>query len=147
LVYLHKSPLLKDIIYHTNLKSINLYAESVFNILKILPEGENNVSPNRFLKKIWGQNFIDTTGLKVGDGSGLGFNNLISCDQLSDLLCIVKNKEYFTSFKNSLPVSGKTGTLARITKGTSAEGVILAKTGTQTGVAAYSGYVLNSKEV
>ena len=47
----------------------------------------------------------------------------------------------FKVFRDSLPVAGVSGTLRRRFRGTSARGIVQAKTGTMTGVVTLSGYV------
>jgi D-alanyl-D-alanine carboxypeptidase/D-alanyl-D-alanine-endopeptidase (penicillin-binding protein 4) len=48
---------------------------------------------------------------------------------------------HFPVFYSSLPLSGISGTLHRYMKGTPAEGMIHAKTGTVNGVKSFAGYV------
>ena len=53
----------------------------------------------------------------------------------------MKKSKYFKSFKSSLPVAGKTGTMKSMCVGTSAHGNLRAKSGTMSRVKSYAGYV------
>ncbi|MFN7014551.1 MAG: D-alanyl-D-alanine carboxypeptidase, partial [Bacteroidia bacterium] len=55
------------------------------------------------------------------------------------------DKNNFEVFKKSLPVAGKSGSIANICKGTSAEGRVFAKSGYMTRVRSYAGYVTTLK--
>jgi D-alanyl-D-alanine carboxypeptidase/D-alanyl-D-alanine-endopeptidase (penicillin-binding protein 4) len=51
------------------------------------------------------------------------------------------SSKYAKSFEGSLPVAGKSGTLSKLCKKTSAEGRIFAKSGSIQRVKCYAGYV------
>jgi len=72
----------------------------------------------------WG---IDTTGMVLGDGSGLSLDNRISCSTLLDVL---QYSTYDSPVGAGMAVAGETGTLADIFTDTPVEGRLRAKTGT-----------------
>lgn len=72
----------------------------------------------------WG---IDTTGMVLGDGSGLSLDNRISCATLLDVL---QYSTYDSSVGAGMAVAGETGTLSDIFTDTPVAGRMRAKTGT-----------------
>jgi D-alanyl-D-alanine carboxypeptidase/D-alanyl-D-alanine-endopeptidase (penicillin-binding protein 4) len=74
------------------------------------------------------------------DGSGLSLSNAVSANHFSTFLVSLAKDSVFSSFKKSLPVAGKTGSLSTMLKGTVAEGRLSAKSGPLTGVRAFAGY-------
>ncbi|WP_431061471.1 D-alanyl-D-alanine carboxypeptidase/D-alanyl-D-alanine endopeptidase [Streptomonospora nanhaiensis] len=89
---------------------------------------------------------VDTAGLVPNDGSGLSRGNLVTADTVVDLLGQAGTAPWEETWSASLPVAGESdpfvgGTLANRMRGTAAEGVVEAKTGTMSGVSALSGYV------
>mmetsp|Transcript_10233 Transcript_10233/g.16764 ORF Transcript_10233/g.16764 Transcript_10233/m.16764 type:complete len:515 (+) Transcript_10233:152-1696(+) len=85
---------------------------------------------------------VDASGFSLVDGSGLSRGNAASAESVVQVLRGVALKSpYFNVFASCLPVAGVSGTLRNRMKGTCAEGILRAKTGTLTGVSALSGYV------
>ncbi|MFE1166369.1 D-alanyl-D-alanine carboxypeptidase/D-alanyl-D-alanine-endopeptidase [Nocardiopsis sp. NPDC058789] len=89
---------------------------------------------------------VDTSDLVLTDGSGLSRGNLVTANTVVDLLDSAQDAPWYEVWHHSLPVAGDSdpfvgGTLANRMRGTAAEGVAQAKTGTMTGVSALSGYV------
>jgi D-alanyl-D-alanine carboxypeptidase/D-alanyl-D-alanine-endopeptidase (penicillin-binding protein 4) len=85
---------------------------------------------------------MDVDGMADFDGCGLSRYNTLTPKQLVYILNYMKNKsKYFSDFYNSLAISGRSGTLAGICKGTIAEGRIHGKSGTIRAVKCYTGYV------
>jgi D-alanyl-D-alanine carboxypeptidase/D-alanyl-D-alanine-endopeptidase (penicillin-binding protein 4) len=70
------------------------------------------------------------------DGSGLSRRNQLTCDLLSGVLAVAPVADDLIAL---LPVAARDGTLAEEFVGTSADGELLAKTGTLTGVKALTG--------
>ena len=90
---------------------------------------------------------IDTQDLALFDGSGLSPRNRVSPATIADVLSDVAAERRWTELAQGLAVAGVTGTLAKrfTTKATSpGRGVVRAKTGTLTGVAALAGIVVDA---
>ncbi|MDC3336294.1 D-alanyl-D-alanine carboxypeptidase/D-alanyl-D-alanine-endopeptidase [Flavobacteriales bacterium] len=138
----HRSPSLSQIIYWTNMLSINLYAEHLLRALaKRKYKDGSNFSGTVAIGKHWEAKGINTIGLHVNDGSGLSRYNAISAEHLTRILASMDSSKYSKSFKSSLPIAGRSGTLKNMCKGTSAEGNLRAKSGTMSRVKSYAGYV------
>jgi D-alanyl-D-alanine carboxypeptidase/D-alanyl-D-alanine-endopeptidase (penicillin-binding protein 4) len=138
------SPPLSKIVYFTNIKSSNLYAESLLKLNSLIVSKQGNLSDGlktteQFLKNIG----INTEGLKITDGSGLSPMNKITGLQQVQLLNYMNKQSSSQSFINSLPVAGKSGSIASMFKGTNAEGNLRAKSGYINGVRSYCGYYTN----
>lgn len=89
---------------------------------------------------------MDNDTILLRDGSGMSHKNMIPANELSNFLVAVKDKSWFPSFKNSLPVAGASerfvgGSLRYRMTEPPAQGNVVAKTGSLTGVSTLSGYV------
>ncbi len=92
---------------------------------------------------------VDTSGLRLSDGSGLSRFDLVSARNISDLLVAVQDEPWFTGWYDSLPIAGNPdrfvgGTLRSRMVGTPAANNLHGKTGSLTSVSALSGYVTNA---
>lgn len=89
---------------------------------------------------------VGTDTIMLRDGSGMSHKNMIPANDLSQMLYAIQDKDWFPAFEYSLPVAGDAerldgGTLRdRMTEGP-AQGNVMAKTGSLTGVSTLSGYV------
>jgi len=137
----HVSPSLKELIAIINRESKNLWAEQLLLIVGLEESGigtrEAGVGAVERVLDGFG---IPGAGFRMFDGSGLSRLNLASPSFLSALLLHTVNRFWAEEFRNSLPVSGKSGTLKSRMQGTIAEGRIRAKTGSMQGVRALSGF-------
>ncbi|WP_428908175.1 D-alanyl-D-alanine carboxypeptidase/D-alanyl-D-alanine endopeptidase [Niallia sp. Krafla_26] len=89
---------------------------------------------------------VNANSVSLRDGSGISHKNLISANQLTQLLYNVQDKKWFPEFENSLPVSGMPekltgGTLRKRLTEEPYKGMVKAKTGTLDGVSTLSGYL------
>jgi D-alanyl-D-alanine carboxypeptidase len=86
---------------------------------------------------------VDSTGLKVKDGSGLSKANRVSAKTIVDLLMKIRNNPRFASIYEGLPVGGLTGTLQKrfIETAPHAIGRVHAKTGWVSRSVTMAGYV------
>lgn len=138
LLYTHYSPTLDKLIYFTNLKSNNLYCES---LLLALGKGK----PEKGLvmvKQHWAARGLDTTELYMEDASGLSRINTLTAHFESQLLCkIYRDSTHYKTINRSLPLAGKQGSMSQIGKGSSIENNLRAKTGYMSRVRAYAGYI------
>ena len=137
----HFGASVKEIAYWTNLKSINVFAETLNSWIGYEKTGlgttENGV---KSIQDYW-KGKIYTDGLNLTDGSGLSRSNSVSARNFCSLLQYMyfsKNQEAFLS---TLPVTGQSGTLTYFCKGQCSEGKIQAKSGTMKRVKSYAGYV------
>lgn len=138
LIYTHYSPALDKIIYYTNIKSNNLYCET---LAKTLGKGETGKGLTA-IKKYWQQRGLDTSSLFMEDASGLArINGMSPYFQTTLLAKIYRDSVNFHVFNISLPVAGKQGSMSNLGKGTRIENNMRAKTGYLTRVRAYCGYV------
>ncbi len=140
-VYTHYGATVKEVAYWTNLKSINVFAETLTSWVGFEKTGlgtiENGV---KSIQEYW-KGKIYTEGLNLTDGSGLSRSNNVSARNFYSLLKYMyfsKNQEAFLS---TLPITGQTGTLTYFCKGQCSEGKIQAKSGTMKRVKSYAGYV------
>lgn len=120
------SPAVEKIIYWTNQKSINLYAE---HLLKKMGEtvyhDGSTASGIKAVTDFWRSQGIDLNGFYMADGSGLSRKNLITTKQLVQMLSFLKKSKFFPVFFKSLPQK---------------EGFIRAKSGSISFVRGQAGY-------
>ena len=83
----------------------------------------------------WG---VDTAGFEMVDGSGLSRENKATCRTILEVLD--RFDERSVMFQ-SLPIAGRSGTMAQYFVGDPMEGRLVAKTGSLTGVKALAGYL------
>ncbi|MBC7863341.1 MAG: D-alanyl-D-alanine carboxypeptidase/D-alanyl-D-alanine-endopeptidase [Bacteroidia bacterium] len=142
-LYTHKSPVLEKIVYYTNMKSNNHYAETLLRTIAHRKNGVGTTSAGTDLvTEFWKGRGVETEGLFMNDGSGLSRANAISpLVQATILSKIYKDSLIYKSFNASLPVSGESGGMIGIGKGTCAQGNMRAKSGYITRARSYAGYV------
>jgi serine-type D-Ala-D-Ala carboxypeptidase/endopeptidase (penicillin-binding protein 4) len=135
---------LSQMIFVTNQESNNLYAEA---LMKTLGQMQNpattnaTVSGTAAIRTILAGLGVDSAGIALVDGSGLADRNRISALALAQTLQAVAAYPNFETYRRSLPVSGRSGTLKDRFKNSAAQGIVFAKTGTITGAVSLSGYV------
>ena len=141
----HRSPPLSEIVKIINTESVNLYAEQILRALGSEVYGQG--SPQAGLKAVDSLMFeamIEPAGAHLVDGSGLSRHNWLSAGTIVDLLEYCRNSDFGEEFVNSLPQYGE-GTLKR-RKPAEPGCVIRAKTGSMSGVRAFSGYLCWGEE-
>jgi PBP4 family serine-type D-alanyl-D-alanine carboxypeptidase len=84
---------------------------------------------------------VNTDGFQQADGSGLSRRGLVTTKFLCRYLSMLYNSDIYDDFVKSLPIAGVDGTMKNMLKNTAAEKNVRAKSGTISGVRAYSGYV------
>ena len=140
------SPKLDEIVYWTNQKSVNLFADQLlFQIGKKQIDIADWSSGVEAITDYWKSKGIQTKFQRLYDGSGLSHFNAVSADFFSEILNYMYQSDHFEVFLSSLPVAGKSGTLKYFGKGRVIESNWIAKTGSMTGVRTYCGYLKNSK--
>ncbi len=137
----HPSPLFFDIIYRTNLNSVNSYAESLVKsiALTVHEQGTTNAGLE-IIKDYWQSRGMNTEQLLLHDGSGLSPSNRITAEQLMTVLLESSRHPGFSIFINSLPLAGYSGSLANQFPGSFSEGLLRAKSGFLNNVRSYAGY-------
>lgn len=144
LVYTHTSPKLEKIVYYTNTKSNNHYAESLLKTIGAFKSGKQGTTENGIdaVKNYWESRGVDVSGLHMADGSGLSRANTITTKiQATVLSKIYRDTVMYNAFNICLPVAGKNGSMTNLCKGSFAENNMRAKTGYINRARGYCGYV------
>ncbi|MGH7601268.1 MAG: D-alanyl-D-alanine carboxypeptidase/D-alanyl-D-alanine endopeptidase [bacterium] len=138
----HSAPLL-PILVNLNKPSDNLSAELLLKTIGVEKFGRPGTAAKgiRAMRQFLGSAGVDTNAVYSADGSGASHYNLITPSNLVRLLVAMwKNFAIRSEFAATLPIAGVDGTLRGRMKGTPAEGVLHAKTGTISAVSTLSGY-------
>ena len=147
----HQSAPLTDLIATMLLKSDNLIADSLLKRLGQQVYGAPGTFSNgsAAMKLILIQQGVDLSGAHIVDGSGLSRYNLLSANQLAEVLALVRDNSAYRHIINSLPVAGESGTL-KYRKGylnVSLKGKVLAKTGSMLGVSNMAGFIKDGDKI
>ncbi|MEM1441150.1 MAG: D-alanyl-D-alanine carboxypeptidase/D-alanyl-D-alanine-endopeptidase [Verrucomicrobiota bacterium] len=142
IIHEQESGTLKEIMYSTNMKSVNLRAECIFRMIGHEVSGKGTIDASaKAVRNHWSSKGVEMTGFYMDDGAGLSRANLVTPRQMAGILYEAAKGENFDAFKYTLPVAGQSGTLRSIGGGSSADGRVRAKSGTIGRVRNYSGYV------
>ena len=134
-----------NLIYNTNQFSVNLFAEHLFAGIGLRYYGEGNAySASKAIKSYWQKKGVNTLGLEMADGSGLSRANAISSKHLAMLLKHMSASKNAETFKKSLSIAGKTGTLRGLGRNTALAGNLIGKSGSMNRVRSYAGYVTSA---
>ncbi|MCP3797651.1 D-alanyl-D-alanine carboxypeptidase/D-alanyl-D-alanine-endopeptidase [Allokutzneria sp. A3M-2-11 16] len=143
----HSSMTLAELIVPFMKLSNNMHAEA---LVKAMGRKEKNQGTWAAGLEVMSQKLagmgMPANAYRMVDGSGLSRFDLITAEQLGNLLVSAQSKPWFAAWYESLPIAGKPdrmvgGTLRNRMKGTPAEGNVHAKTGSLTSVTGLSGYV------
>lgn len=143
----HEAPLL-PVLTNLNKISDNLTAELALKTIGAERfgrpgSGEKGARALRLFLQSVG---VDTLALNIADGSGVSRYNLVTPGGLVDLLKSLWQRESLRpAFVSTLPIAGVDGTLSNRMKGTPAQGVLRAKTGSLAGVSTLSGYTVTAE--
>lgn len=145
----HTSKPLFDLIKIVLQDSNNIYADSITKTL-----GHHQFEKGSFatgvlsIKEILSKNLgIDTSTIKLQDGSGLSRYNAFSPYHLAKLLRGMYHHTYFNQYyKPAFPTSGETGLLSHRMKTFDLNGHVQAKTGTMTGTSSLAGYMTSNNK-
>ena len=122
------SPTIASLIRRTNVPSDNFYADMLLKVLgSSFGSGGTTSSGAAVVRST-----LDDFGVRprVADGSGLSRANRTSPRQVVRLLERMEGQEIAGTWRSSLAVPGRTGTVRRRMRGTPAEGACRVKTGT-----------------
>jgi len=99
------SPTLGQIVYWTNRKSVNLYAEELLKAMA-LKAGKSPTTNNavEVLKNYWKSRGIDPGSMDVADGSGLSPANRITSLTIATIMQSTRKEAWFNEFYDSLPI-------------------------------------------
>jgi serine-type D-Ala-D-Ala carboxypeptidase/endopeptidase (penicillin-binding protein 4) len=141
------SPPIAELIQETNQKSNNVYAE-------VLLKSIGRTHPTHFtsnedtstlgialVKQRLTEMGVDPQAYSLYDGSGLSRHNLVAPATFVRVLSTMATTSVGQIYRDSLPISGISGSLKNRMKGTLAQGIVRAKTGSLSGVASLSGYI------
>jgi serine-type D-Ala-D-Ala carboxypeptidase/endopeptidase (penicillin-binding protein 4) len=142
-----ESPPISELIGETNQKSNNVYAEVLLkSIGRTHPdhatsnEDTSNLGIN-LVKKNLTEMGVEAQSYRLSDGSGLSRHNLAAPSAFVRVLSAMAIAPTAKAYRDSLPVSGISGSLRNRMKGTLAQGIVSAKTGSMSGVVSLSGYI------
>jgi D-alanyl-D-alanine carboxypeptidase/D-alanyl-D-alanine-endopeptidase (penicillin-binding protein 4) len=145
-LYVHYSPTLDKIVYWTNMKSINLYAEHLLKFISYKKTGFGMETKGiQIITNYWKERGVDISGFSMNDGCGLARANVITTKTEVQILSKMVKDKNFDAFYKSLPIAGKSGSLGNIGDGTFAENNLRAKSGYISMARGYAGYVKNRK--
>ncbi|MGD9488319.1 MAG: D-alanyl-D-alanine carboxypeptidase/D-alanyl-D-alanine-endopeptidase [Calditrichaceae bacterium] len=145
LIHKTMSSPIKEIVYYTNKRSMNLYAEQLLRLIALEKTGNSSIKQGiHSLYNFCENNKISTDGMHLYDGSGLSRENSITTESITQLLVNMTSHPYFDYFYNSLGIAGDPADPASFSSFGS--NTILAnnarlKSGTLARVRSLSGYV------
>jgi D-alanyl-D-alanine carboxypeptidase/D-alanyl-D-alanine-endopeptidase (penicillin-binding protein 4) len=145
-IHANYSPTLDKIVYWTNMKSINLYAEHLLKFMSYRKTGVGSESRGtQVVIDYWKDRGVDVSGFSMADGCGLSRANIITTKTETQILCKMIKDKNFDVFYKSFPIAGKSGSLGSLCEGTFAENNLRAKSGYINMARSYAGYVKNRK--
>ena len=144
-IFTSKSPSLRDIVERANIKSVNLYCESLVKTMGAEKQGKGTAEAGlEVIKNYWTERGVDMSGFVMRDGSGLSPRNAVSTKHLTQIMRkAAKNPAIYKDFNASLSVAGSSGSLKNMFAGTRAAGNLRAKSGYMDSVRSYTGYAKN----
>ncbi|MDK2767348.1 MAG: D-alanyl-D-alanine carboxypeptidase/D-alanyl-D-alanine-endopeptidase [Sphingomonas sp.] len=135
-------PPLADDVRTINKVSQNLHAELLLRRTGLI-EGTGSVADGQqHVATMFAAAGVPRTAFDFSDGSGMSTYNRIAPRGMVTLLDWIARQPWGTAWRETLPVGGVDGTLARRFKGTALEGRIFAKTGSINATNALAGYML-----
>lgn len=134
-------PLLQSVVYVSE-DSDNLAAELLLRHIARAAGGEGAQAGLDAVHVMLDQAGISRAEIELFDGSGLSPYNRVTPGSTVRFLTWTASQPWGEAFRATLPVGGRTGSLARRFRGTPLEGRLFAKTGTVQGVNALSGFML-----
>ena len=140
---IHESPQLVDIAKQTNTWSVNIFADA---LMKTMLMKSGLETPQEFIESYARNHGIQGLRCRIMDGSGLSRSNIISANQMTQLVNHFAQNQANSTFQRSLAVLGRAGTLEELVpQGSPAIGRVFAKSGGLTGVLSYTGIVQTNK--
>ena len=144
-LYTFESPKLRQIVKRANMKSVNLYCESMLKSISKAKDGDGSFDHGvETLKAYWEDRGLKMSGVYLEDGSGLSARNAVTTQFMVQLLRKKTKDKDFEVYFDSFPVAGRSGSMKNVLKGSRAEGKLRAKSGTIKRVRSYTGYAQTS---
>jgi serine-type D-Ala-D-Ala carboxypeptidase/endopeptidase (penicillin-binding protein 4) len=139
----------KDIVFVTNKRSFNLYAEILLRHLA-LAGGKPGSADHGLgaLRDYMAANGVDVSELKLADASGLSRLNMAQAAGFTGFLSRISAKPFFGLYKASLVQPedpDATGHIIKLGANTRLEKLLRIKSGSLNGVRAYAGYLTTDK--
>jgi serine-type D-Ala-D-Ala carboxypeptidase/endopeptidase (penicillin-binding protein 4) len=141
------SPPITALINETNQRSNNVYAEVLLkSIGRTHPEHSTSDRDTSTLGIALVKQHLTAMGVEpqaysIYDGSGLSRHNLVAPATFVRVLSSMATTPVGQIYRDSLPIAGISGSLKNRLKGTLAQGIVRAKTGSMSGVVSLSGYI------
>lgn len=133
---------MRQMVNRCNRDSDNFLAEMLYLLAGARRHGVANYRGSQQLEEaMWDRLGVNRSDYNAIDGSGLSRENFVTPRALVTLL---EAKKDIVWFVDSLPTSGRTGTLRHRLSADGMIGRVKAKTGTLNGVSGLSGYVTNN---
>lgn len=122
-----QSPSLDSMNFWFLRKSVNLYGEAMVKAMAYEKNKEDATTPAGIdiIRAFWQKAGIDKSALMIMDGSGLSPANRVTAKALVSMLQFAKNRQWYTSFYEALPIMNG----------------IKMKDGYINGVRSYTGYI------
>lgn len=132
------SPTLHEITSLCNHKSINLYADAIFQMIGRKRMNDWSMQGGKRTLNKWAHStmHIDTSLLSIQDGSGLSPFTYFTPDVFTEIL---RRDNHPSALTKILPVVGKEGTVKHLLRKTKYSGEFHLKSGSMTGVLTYGG--------
>ncbi len=141
------SPPIAELIQETNQHSNNVYAEILLRSIGHTHPEHNTGNEDTsnlgiaLVKQRLTEIGVNPQSYRISDGSGLSRHNLVAPIAFTQLLSAMATTPTGQMYRDSLPVAGISGSLKNRMKGTVAQGIVRAKTGSMSGVVSLSGYI------
>lgn len=146
----HESMTVEELLTPFMKLSNNMHAEALVKTMGREATGTGSWSAGLGVVRDYAERMgVDTSTLRISDGSGLSRFDLLSADHIADLLTAVRAETWFQTWYDALPIAGNPdrftgGTLRSRMRDTPAADNLHGKTGSMTSVTALSGYVTNA---
>jgi D-alanyl-D-alanine carboxypeptidase/D-alanyl-D-alanine-endopeptidase (penicillin-binding protein 4) len=141
LIHTHVSPPMWQLLAIVNKPSQNFYADQFLKTIGYVKYHEGSFQAGeRVVREMLTAARVDTTSLRMLDGSGLSRQDLVEPRMTVGLLAFMAWQPEGRVYYESLPIAGVDGTLRKRMKGTPAQGHVHAKTGYIGRVRCLSGY-------
>lgn len=100
------SPSLSQMVYWTNRKSLNLYAEELLKAIVAKTGGKEVTTPNgiAILQNFWKARGIDVNSMDMIDGCGLSPENRITTMTVATIMQSARKEAWYADFYESLPI-------------------------------------------